>query len=94
MSLRDAQMKTEGIRHNGMVFQSFEVFLTNAQVKYEDNANSASVITKAIVGFQYWFYEKCRFQVQYVYKNAYVQNGVFRHGANHGILCQMQIRVN
>lgn len=49
---------------------------------------------KAIAGFQYWFYEKCRFQVQYVYKNAYVQNGVFRHGANHGILCQMQIRVN
>ena len=52
MSDSDAQMNTEGIRHNGMVFQSFEVFLTNAQVKNEDNANSASVMPKAAVLFQ------------------------------------------
>lgn len=49
---------------------------------------------KAIVGLQYWFYKKCRFQVQYVYKSAYTQNGQFIHGANHGIMCQMQIRFN
>lgn len=47
---------------------------------------------KAIAGFQYWFYKQCRFQVQYVYKNAFVQNGVFRHGANHTVMCQMQVR--
>ncbi len=47
---------------------------------------------KAIAGFQYWFYKQCRFQVQYVYKNAFVQDGVFRHGANHAVMCQMQVR--
>lgn len=47
---------------------------------------------KAIAGFQYWFYKQCRFQVQYVYKNAFVQNGMFHHGANHAVMCQMQVR--
>ena len=49
---------------------------------------------KAVAGLQYWFYKNCRFQEQYVYKNTYVENGVFRHGANHGVMCQMQIRFN
>lgn len=49
---------------------------------------------KAIAGFQYWFYKQCRFQVQYVYKNAFVQDGVFRHSANHAVMCQMQVRFN
>lgn len=49
---------------------------------------------KAIAGLQYWFYKKCRFQVQYIYKSAYTANGQFFHGANHGIMCQMQIRFN
>ena len=49
---------------------------------------------KAIGGLQYWFFGKCRFQVQYVYKSAYVADGVFVHGADHGIQCQMQVRFN
>ena len=49
---------------------------------------------KAIAGFQYWFYQKCRFQVQYVYKSAYTQDGQFIHGANHAIMAQMQIRLD
>ncbi|MDO5481473.1 MAG: porin [Bacteroidaceae bacterium] len=49
---------------------------------------------KAIAGLQYWFYKKCRFQVQYIYKSAYTENGQFFHCANHGIMCQMQIRFN
>ena len=49
---------------------------------------------KAIAGFQYWFYQKCRFQVQYVYKSAYVQGGQFIHAANHAIMAQMQIRLD
>jgi hypothetical protein len=49
---------------------------------------------KAIAGFQYWFYKKCRFQVQYVYKSAYTQGGQFIHGANHAIMAQMQIRLD
>ena len=49
---------------------------------------------KAIGGLQYWFFKKCRLQVQYVYKSAYVAAGQFVHGANHGIQCQMQVRFN
>lgn len=49
---------------------------------------------KAIAGLQYWFYKKCRFQVQYIYKSTYTENGQFFHCANHGIMCQMQIRFN
>ncbi len=47
---------------------------------------------KAIAGVQYWFYKKCRVQLQYVYKSAYTQEGQFVHGANHAIMAQMQIR--
>ena len=49
---------------------------------------------KAIAGLQYWFYKKCRVQVQYVYKNAYIAENQFVHGANHGIQCQIQVRFN
>ncbi len=55
---------------------------------------------KAIAGFQYWFFKKCRVQVQYVYKSAYLTGKAsdpttqFVHGADHGILCQMQVRFN
>ena len=49
---------------------------------------------KAIAGLQYWFYKKCRFQVQYVYKSAYTQGGQFIHGANHAVMAQMQIRLD
>lgn len=62
---------------------------------------------KFIVGFQHWFYKRCRFQVQYVYKSASLQDytvynpvgdpvatgKAFKHGANHAIMCQMQIRL-
>ena len=49
---------------------------------------------KVVAGLQYWFYKKCRIQVQYVYKSAYVANNQFIHGANNAIMCQMQIRFN
>ena len=49
---------------------------------------------KAIAGLQYWFYKKCRVQLQYVYKSAYTQGGQFIHGANHAIMAQMQIRLD
>ena len=47
---------------------------------------------KVIAGLQYWFFQKCRFQVQYVYKSAYYTPTSFTHGANHAIMAQMQIR--
>ena len=49
---------------------------------------------KVIAGFQYWFFKKCRFQAQYVYKSAYTAGGQFVHGANHAVMCQMQVRFN
>ena len=55
---------------------------------------------KAIAGLQYWFYKKCRLQVQYVYKSAYLTGKAsepgteFVHGGNHGIMCQLQVRFN
>ena len=49
---------------------------------------------KAIGGLQYWFYKKCRLQVQYVYKSAYSTPTVFAPGAHHAIMCQMQVRFN
>ena len=53
---------------------------------------------KVIAGLQYWFYKKCRVQLQYVYKSAYIQgkpsNGTFVHGPNHSVMAQMQIRLD
>ena len=49
---------------------------------------------KAIAGFQYWFYKKCRVQVQYVYKSAYVANNTFIKDNSHAIMCQLQVRFN
>ena len=55
---------------------------------------------KAIAGLQYWFYKKCRLQVQYVYKSAYLTGSPYEaatqfvHGNSHAVMCQMQIRFN
>jgi len=55
---------------------------------------------KAIAGFQYWFYKKCRVQVQYVYKSAYLTGKAdapttqYIKGDNHAIMCQLQVRFN
>ena len=49
---------------------------------------------KAIAGFQYWFYKKCRVQLQYVYKSAYVAGNQFVHGDSHAVMTQVQIRFN
>ena len=49
---------------------------------------------KAIAGFQYWFYKKCRVQLQYVYKSAYTAQGQFVREPSHAIMCQLQVRFN
>ena len=62
---------------------------------------------KAVAGFQYWFHKHCRVQLQYVYKSAYLQDNYrmipgqdpvftgksFEKGANHAIMCQLQVRL-
>ena len=47
---------------------------------------------KAIAGLQYWFFGKCRLQLQYVYKSAFTTKTEFIHRANNAIMAQMQIR--
>lgn len=49
---------------------------------------------KAVAGLQYWFFGRCRAQVQYVYKSAYLDGGRFVHGNSHALMCQMQVRFN
>ena len=49
---------------------------------------------KAIAGFQYWFFKKCRVQLQYVYKSAYLAGGEFIKKSNHALMCQLQVRFN
>lgn len=65
---------------------SYDYFNFNTDLDYDQH--------KAIAGLQYWFYKKCRVQVQYVYKSAYVAGGQFIKDDSHAIMCQMQIRFN
>lgn len=63
---------------------SYDFFNFNTSLGYDQH--------KTIAGIQYWFYQKCRVQLQYVYKSAYTTKNEFIHGANHAIMAQMQIR--
>ena len=65
---------------------SYDFFNFNTTLGYDQH--------KGVAGFQYWFYKKCRVQVQYVYKSAYVANGEFVHGNSHAVMCQLQVRFN
>jgi len=59
------------------------------------NVDERCDMHKAVAGLQYWFFKKCRFQVQYIYKNADTDyKSYFIHGKNHAIMAQMQIRFN
>ena len=68
------------------VVASYDFFNFNTQLGMHQH--------KVVAGVQYWFYKKCRFQVQYVYKSATVKEGIFQHTANNAIMCQMQVRFN
>ena len=65
---------------------SYDYFNFNTSLGYDQH--------KAIAGFQYWFFKKCRFQVQYVYMSAYRTDSEFIKKSNHAVLCQMQVRFN
>ncbi|MCF0165296.1 MAG: porin [Bacteroidales bacterium] len=50
---------------------------------------------KAVGGLQYWFYKKCRLQLQYVFKNANTDyKSFFTRTPVHMIMCQVQVRFN
>jgi hypothetical protein len=61
---------------------------------FKYNTSSSMDQHKAIAGLQYWFYKKCRVQVQYVYKSAYVDNNTFIKDDCHAVMCQLQVRFN
>ena len=65
---------------------SYDFFNFNTDLRMDQH--------KVIGGLQYWFYKKCRLQVQYVYKNAFTAGNKFVHAANHSIQCQLQVRFN
>ena len=59
------------------------------------NVDDKKDMHKIVAGLQYWFFKKCRFQVQYIYKNADTDyRTYFEHGKNHAVMAQMQIRFN
>lgn len=47
---------------------------------------------KVVAGLQYWFFKKCRFQAQYVYRKANAAMG--NTHADNQFICQMQVRFN
>ncbi len=62
---------------------------------YNFNVDDKMDMHKIVAGLQYWFFRKCRFQVQYIYKSADTDyKTFFSHGKNHAIMAQMQIRFN
>lgn len=71
---------------------SYDYFNFNTALGYDQH--------KAIAGLQYWFFKRCRAQVQYVYKSAYLTgaasdpNTRFIKEGNHAVMCQLQIRFN
>ena len=89
---RDASVSSRGAYLTGAVplgkgvdmVGSYDFFNFNTQLGLDQH--------KVIAGLQYWFYQKCRVQLQYVYKSAYYTPTTFVHGANHALMAQMQIR--
>lgn len=65
---------------------SYDYFDFNTDLDYD--------MHKAILGVQWWYFKKCRFQVQYVYRSAYTTKDAFIHRANNAVMCQMQVRFN
>lgn len=49
---------------------------------------------KGVFGIQWWYFKRCRLQLQYVYKSAYTTADAFVHGSNHALMCQVQVRFN
>ena len=91
---KDGCTTSRGAYVTGAVPVSKGVELVGSYDFFNFNTSLGMDQHKAIAGVQYWFYKKCRVQLQYVYKSAYTQAGQFVHGANHAIMAQMQIRLD
>ena len=59
------------------------------------NVDKQCDMHKVVAGLQYWFFRKCRFQAQYIYKRELTDyKSQFEKKGNHAIMCQMQVRFN
>lgn len=65
---------------------SYDYFNFNQDLDFDQH--------KCVFGIQWWYYKKCRLQLQYVYKNAVATPTSFVHDDNHAIMCQVQVRFN
>ncbi|MBO4430852.1 MAG: porin [Bacteroidaceae bacterium] len=98
---RDKDVTSRGVYATGVLPVSDKVDLVGSYDFFNYNVKEHMDQHKAIFGLQYWFYKRCRVQLQYVYKSASLQDQmipggvakVFTHNANHAIMCQMQIRI-
>ena len=102
---RDKDVTSRGVYATGVLPVAPKIDLVGSYDFFNYNVKEHMDQHKAIFGLQYWFYKRCRIQLQYVYKSASLQDrafvtpdGVvrtkeFTHNANHAIMCQMQIRI-
>ena len=91
---KDGSVTSRGAYVTGNVPLGKGVDLIGSYDFFNFNTSAGMYQHKVIAGLQYWFYKKCRVQLQYVYKNAYRNDTEFIHGANHAIMAQMQIRLD
>ena len=89
---KDKHATSRGAYITGNVPLGKSVDLVGSYDFFNFNTTAGMDQHKVIAGVQWWFFRKCRFQAQYVYKSAYTQSGQFIHGANHAIMCQIQVR--
>lgn len=91
---KDGSVTSRGAYVTGNVTLGKGVDLVGSYDFFNFNTSAGMDQHKVIAGLQYWFYKKCRVQLQYVYKSAYRNETEFIHGANHAIMAQMQIRLD
>lgn len=91
---KDASVTSRGAYITGNVPLGKGVDIVGSYDFFNFNTSLGMDQHKVIAGLQYWFYQKCRLQLQYVYKSAYTTKTEFIHGANHAIMAQMQIRLD
>ena len=105
----DADVTSRGVYATGVLPVLPKLDLVGSYDFFNYNVKEHMDQHKAIFGLQYWFYKRCRIQLQYVYKSASIQpfsrlvgppnnqtlisGKEFTHHANHAVMCQVQIRL-
>ncbi len=105
---RDDNVTSRGAYATGVVPVAKHLDFVGSYDFFNYNVKEHMYQHKAIAGLQYWFYKRCRIQLQYVYKSAFLQDNYrmgapdqapvfvgksFEKGANHAIMCQLQVRL-